>query len=467
MGILISGGMVISASGAAPLDVLTDGERIAALAAPGTEVAASWAASADRVISAAGKYVLPGGIDAHTHMEMPFGGTFAADTFETGTRAAAWGGTTTIIDFAVQAKGASLLSTLDNWHRKADGQCAIDYGFHMIVSDVNDATLKEMDACIGAGVNSFKMFMAYPGVFYATDGEILRAMQQAAQTGALVMMHAENGIAIDQLVAQAVAAGKPDPVQHGLTRPPELEAEATSRAIALARVTGSPLYIVHLSAAQALDAVTAARDTGQNVFAETCPQYLYLSIEDLARPGFDGAKFVASPPLRPREHQGSLWRGLRTNDLSVVSTDHCPFCFAEQKELGRGDFSKIPNGIPGVEHRMDLLHQGVTGGELSLARWVEVASTTPARMFGLYPGKGTIQPGADADIVVYDPAARQVLSVATHHMNVDYSAYEGMEITGRVQTVLSRGRVIIDAGQYHGVTGHGRFLQRELCQYLS
>jgi dihydropyrimidinase len=467
MGILISGGMVISASGAAPLDVLTDGERIAALAAPGTEVAASWAASADRVISAAGKYVLPGGIDAHTHMEMPFGGTFAADTFETGTRAAAWGGTTTIIDFAVQAKGASLLSTLDNWHRKADGQCAIDYGFHMIVSDVNDATLKEMDACIGAGVNSFKMFMAYPGVFYATDGEILRAMQQAAQTGALAMMHAENGIAIDQLVAQAVAAGKTDPVQHGLTRPPELEAEATSRAIALARVTGSPLYIVHLSAAQALDAVTAARDTGQNVFAETCPQYLYLSIEDLARPGFDGAKFVASPPLRPREHQGSLWRGLRTNDLSVVSTDHCPFCFAEQKELGRGDFSKIPNGIPGVEHRMDLLHQGVTGGELSLARWVEVASTTPARMFGLYPGKGTIQPGADADIVVYDPAARQVLSVATHHMNVDYSAYEGMEITGRVQTVLSRGRVIIDAGQYHGVTGHGRFLQRELCQYLS
>jgi dihydropyrimidinase len=459
--------MVISASGAAPLDVLTDGERIAALAAPGTEVAASWAASADRVISAAGKYVLPGGIDAHTHMEMPFGGTFAADTFETGTRAAAWGGTTTIIDFAVQAKNASLLSTLDNWHRKADGQCAIDYGFHMIVSDVNDATLKEMDACIGAGVNSFKMFMAYPGVFYATDGEILRAMQQAAQTGALVMMHAENGIAIDQLVAQAVAAGKTDPVQHGLTRPPELEAEATSRAIALARVTGSPLYIVHLSAAQALDAVTAARDTGQNVFAETCPQYLYLSIEDLARPGFDGAKFVASPPLRPREHQGSLWRGLRTNDLSVVSTDHCPFCFAEQKELGRGDFSKIPNGIPGVEHRMDLLHQGVTGGELSLARWVEVASTTPARMFGLYPGKGTIQPGADADIVVYDPAARQVLSVATHHMNVDYSAYEGMEITGRVQTVLSRGRVIIDAGQYHGVTGHGRFLQRELCQYLS
>ncbi|MGO8883790.1 MAG: dihydropyrimidinase [Streptosporangiaceae bacterium] len=467
MRILISGGTVVSASGAAPLEVLTDGQQIAAVAAPGSAAASSWAAGADRVISAAGRYVLPGGIDAHTHMEMPFGGTFSADTFETGTRAAAWGGTTTIIDFAVQPKGTSLLSALDTWHRKADGQCAIDYGFHMIVSDVNDATLKEMEACIGAGVNSFKMFMAYPGVFYATDGEILRAMQQAAHTGALVMMHAENGIAIDQLVAQAVAAGRTDPVQHGLTRPPELEAEATSRAIALAKVTGAPLYIVHLSAAHALDAVTAARDTGQNVFAETCPQYLYLSIDDLARPGFEGAKYVASPPLRPREHQGSLWRGLRTNDLSVVSTDHCPFCFAEQKELGRGDFSKIPNGIPGVEHRMDLLHQGVASGELSLARFVEVASTTPARMFGLYPRKGVIQPGSDADIVIYDPAARQVLSVAAHHMNVDYSAYEGMEITGRVETVLSRGRVVIDGGEYHGAAGHGRFLSRELCQYLS
>jgi dihydropyrimidinase len=467
MRILISGGTVISASGAAVMDVLTDGERIAGLAAPGTEIAASWAQAADRVIDAAGRYVLPGGIDAHTHMEMPFGGTFSADTFETGTRAAAWGGTTTIIDFAVQAKGTSLLSTLDSWHAKADGRCAIDYGFHMIVSDVNDTTLKEMEACIDAGVNSFKMFMAYPGVFYATDGEILRAMQQAARTGALVMMHAENGIAIDQLAAQAVAAGKTEPVQHGLTRPPELEAEATSRAIALARVTGAPLYVVHMSAAQALDAVTAARDTGQNVFAETCPQYLYLSIEDLARPGFEGAKYVASPPLRPREHQRSLWRGLRTNDLSVVSTDHCPFCFAEQKELGRGDFSKIPNGIPGVEHRMDLLHQGVAAGEISLARWVEVASTTPARMFGLYPRKGTIQPGSDADIVIYDPRARQVLSAATHHMNVDYSAYEGMEITGRVETVLSRGRVVIDAGEYHGVPGHGRFTERELCQYLN
>jgi dihydropyrimidinase len=465
--IAIGGGSVLSPSGAVEADVLVDGGQVSALAAPGSETAQAFAASADQVLDASGRYVLPGGIDVHTHMEMPFGGTFSADTFETGTRAAAWGGTTTIIDFAVQAKGTSLLATLDKWHSKADGNCVVDYGFHMIVSDVNDTTLKEMPVCIDAGVNSFKMFMAYPGVFYATDGEILRAMQKAAETGAVIMMHAENGIAIDQLVARALAEGKTDPVQHGLTRPPELEGEATSRAIVLAKVTGAPLYVVHLSAAQALQAITEARDTGQNVFAETCPQYLYLSLDDLARPGFEGAKFVASPPLRPREHQGSLWRGLRTNDLSVVSTDHCPFCFKEQKELGRGDFSKIPNGMPGVEHRMDLLHQGVAAGELSLARWVEVASTTPARMFGLYPRKGIIAPGADADIVIYDPRASQTLSAQTHHMNVDYSAYEGLQITGQVQTVLSRGQIVIDGGEYRGRTGHGQFLRRGLSQYLT
>ncbi len=464
--LVIAGGTVLSPSGGVAADVLVEGERITALAAPGSELAQSWAAGAGRVLDAAGRYVLPGGIDVHTHMEMPFGGTFSADTFETGTQAAAWGGTTTIIDFAVQAKGTSLLATLDKWHAKADGNCAVDYSFHMIVSDVNDTTLKEMEACIGAGVNSFKMFMAYPGVFYATDGEIVRAMLKAADTGAVIMMHAENGIAIDQLVAQALAEGRTDPVQHGLTRPPELEAEATHRAITLAKVTGSPLYIVHLSAAQALQAVTEARDAGQNVFAETCPQYLYLSLDDLARPDFEGAKYVASPPLRPREHQGSLWRGLRTNDLSVVSTDHCPFCFKEQKELGRGDFSKIPNGMPGVEHRMDLLHQGVASGELSLARWVEVACTTPARMFGLYPRKGVIAPGSDADIVIYDPRARQTLSARTHHMNVDYSAYEGFVLTGQVQTVLSRGEVVIDGGEFHGRAGHGQFLARGLSEYL-
>jgi dihydropyrimidinase len=467
MKIAITNGTVVTATGELAADVLIDGEHVTALGQPGSELTTSWAAGADRVFDAAGKYVLPGGIDGHTHMEMPFGGTFSVDTFETGTRAAAWGGTTTIVDFAVQPKGTSLLAALDKWHEKADGNCAIDYGFHMIVSDVNDATLKEMATCVDGGVTSFKMFMAYPGVFYATDGEILLAMQQAERIGALTMMHAENGIAIDELVAQAIAAGRTAPVEHGLTRPPELEAEATGRAIALAAVTGAPLYIVHLSAAQALTRVTEARDTGQNVFAETCPQYLYLSLDDLARPNFEGAKYVASPPLRSRHHQDSLWRGLRGNDLSVVSTDHCPFCFKDQKELGRGDFSKIPNGIPGVEHRMDLLHQGVVAGELTLARWVEVASTTPARMFGLYPRKGVIAPGSDADIVIYDPQARQVLSAQTHHMNVDYSAYEGMEITGRVDTVLSRGQVVIDGGEYHGTAGHGQYLQRDTCQYLT
>ncbi|MCU1684344.1 MAG: dihydropyrimidinase [Amycolatopsis sp.] len=459
---LIKGGTVLSSTGSSVADVLVDGETIAAVAAPG--VFADDAA--DQVLDATGKYVLPGGIDAHTHMEMPFGGSFSNDTFATGTTAAAWGGTTTIIDFAVQAKGTSLLSTLDKWHEKADGNCAIDYGFHMIVSDVNDTSLKEMDACLDGGISSFKMFMAYPGVFYSTDGEILRAMQKARGNGSTIMMHAENGIAIDQLAAQAVAAGRTDPVEHSLTRPPELEGEATSRAITLAKVTGSPLYIVHLSAAQALAAVAEARDAGQNVFAETCPQYLYLSIEDMAKPNFEGAKYVASPPLREKSHQADLWRGLRTNDLSVVSTDHCPFCFKDQKELGRGDFRAIPNGIPGVEHRMDLLHQGVVAGEISLERWVETCSTTPARMFGLYPRKGVIAAGADADVVIYDPKAKQTLSAETHHMNVDYSAYEGWEIAGKVDTVLSRGSVVVSPSGFSGSTTHGKFLPRGLNQYL-
>jgi dihydropyrimidinase len=463
MSILIKNGTVVSATGSASADVLVEGEKIAAVAAPG----ALPDTAADEVIDAAGKYVLPGGIDVHTHLEMPFGGTFSADTFETGTIAAAFGGTTTIVDFPVQAKGTSLLATLDKWHEKADGNCAIDYGFHMIVSDVNDTTLKEMDACVANGVTSFKMFMAYPGVFYATDGEILLAMQQAARNGAMIMMHAENGIAIDQLVAQSLAAGRTDPLHHGLTRPPELEGEATSRAIQLAKVTRCPLYIVHLSAINSLAAVTQARDAGQNVFAETCPQYLYLTLDDMAKPGFEGAKYVCSPPLRTPDHGAALWRGLRTNDLSVVSTDHCPFCFKGQKELGLGDFSKIPNGIPAIEHRMDLLHQGVVNGEITLQRWVEISSTTPARIFGMYPRKGTISAGSDADIVIYDPAATQVLSVATHHMAVDYSAFEGMQITGRVVTTMSRGRVVVSDGELRAGAGHGKFMPRDLNQYLT
>jgi dihydropyrimidinase len=466
MKILISGGTVVNASGPFAADVLVEGETIAAMAAPGTSASASWREGADRVIDARGQFVIPGAIDGHTHMEMPFGGTQSADTFETGTRAAAFGGTTTIIDFAIQSKGKSLREGLDAWHAKAEGHCAIDYGFHMIVSDVNESSLKEMDLVVDEGVTSFKLFMAYPGVFYSTDGEILQAMQQASTNGSTIMMHAENGIAIDVLVAQARARGEGDPRFHGSTRPAFLEGEATNRAIQLARVAGAPLYIVHLSAPEALAEVVSARDRGQSVFAETCPQYLFLSDDDLAREGFEGAKYVCSPPLRPASDHADLWRGLRTDDLSIVSTDHCPFCFKEQKELGLGDFSKIPNGIPGVEHRLDLMFQGVERGEISLARWVEVTSTTPARMFGLFPKKGVLAPGSDADIVLYDPDATHTFSVATHHMNVDYSAYEGMEVRGQVKTVLSRGAVIIENDQYVGRPGSGEYLRRGLNGYL-
>ncbi|MCB5169503.1 dihydropyrimidinase [Streptomyces bambusae] len=461
---LIRGGLVVTAADEIHADVLIEDGRIAALAAHGTDAAAGW--TADRTLDATGKYVIPGGVDAHTHMELPFGGTAASDTFETGTRAAAWGGTTTLVDFAVQTAGRSLREGLDTWYAKADGNCAVDYGFHMILSDVNEGTLKEMDLLVEEGITSFKLFMAYPGVFYSDDGQILRAMQRASGNGGLIMMHAENGIAIDVLVEQALARGETDPRYHGEVRKALLEAEATHRAIQLSRVAGSPLYVVHVSAEEAVAELAAARDKGLPVFGETCPQYLFLSTDNLAEPDFEGAKYVCSTPLRPKEHQAALWQGLRTNDLQVVSTDHCPFCFKGQKELGRGDFSKIPNGLPGVENRMDLLHQAVVDGHISRRRWIEIACATPARMFGMYPRKGTIAPGADADVVIYDPHAEQVLSAATHHMNVDYSAYEGRRITGQVETVLSRGVPVIERREFTGRAGHGAFVHRSTCQYL-
>jgi dihydropyrimidinase len=461
---LIRGGLVITAAEEVHADVLIDGEQVVALAVTGSTVAQGW--TAGTVIDATGKYVIPGGIDAHTHMELPFGGTAASDTFETGSRAAAWGGTTTIVDFAVQSVGESLRSGLDTWHAKAEGNCAVDYAFHMIMSDVTESSLKEMDLLVDEGVTSFKLFMAYPGVFYSDDGKILRAMQRGAANGGLVMMHAENGIAIDVLVEQALAAGRTDPRYHGEVRRELLEAEATHRAIKLAEVAGSPLYVVHVSAASALAELAQARDRGLNVFGETCPQYLFLSTDNLAEPDFEGAKYVCSTPLRPKEHQEFLWRGLRTNDLQVVSTDHCPFCFNGQKDLGKGDFSKIPNGLPGVENRMDLLHQAVVEGRISRRRWIEIACAAPARMFGLYPRKGTIAPGADADIVIYDPHAEQVVSAETHHMNVDYSAYEGKRLTGQVETVLSRGEPVVLDREYAGRAGHGQYTPRGTCQYL-
>jgi dihydropyrimidinase len=468
MSVLITNGTVVTHAGRQPADLLVEGEQVAAIVAPGTRL------EADQTIDAAGKYLVPGGIDVHTHMELPFGGTFASDSFETGTRAAAWGGTTTIIDFAVQAKGQGLMDGFEAWMAKAEGNCAIDYGFHLIVGDVNEQSLKEMDIALGEGVTSFKMFMAYPGVFYSTDGEIFLAMQKAAENGATIMMHAENGIAIDVLIAQALARGETDPLYHGIVRKSILEGEASHRAIKLAELAGCPLYIVHMSALEALAEVTSARDEGLNVFAETCPQYLFLDLDDLGN-GFEGAKFVCSPPLRDRAegHQEALWSGLATNDLQVVSTDHCPFCFEDhpelgrQKRLGEGDFSKIPNGLPGVEHRLELVYHGAVAEErLSLERWVEVTSTTPARMFGLYPQKGTIAVGSDADLVIFDPAKPHTISASTHHMRTDYSCYEGLEVAGSVDTVLSRGKVIISGNQYLGRKGDGRYLRRDLNQYL-
>ncbi|NGO67263.1 dihydropyrimidinase [Streptomyces boncukensis] len=460
---VIRGGLVITASDELHADVLVQGGRVAALAAHRS--AAAEALTAERTIDATGRYVIPGGVDAHTHMDFPFGGTFSSDDFETGTRAAAWGGTTTVVDFAVQTKGRALREGLDLWHAKAEGKCAVDYAFHMIMSDVNQSTLKEMDGLVEEGVTSFKLFTAYPGVFYSDDGQIFRAMQRAGLNGGLIMVHAENGLAIDVLVEQALQRGETDPRHHGEVRKALLEAEATHRVIRLAQVAGAPVYVVHVSAQEAVAELVRARDEGLAVFGETCPQYLFLSADNLAEPDFEGAKYVCSTPLRPREHQAALWRSLRTGDLQVVSTDHCPFCFQGQKELGRGDFSKIPNGMPGVENRMDLLHQAVVDGHLTRRRWIEVACAAPARMFGLYPKKGTIAPGADADIVLYDPGAEQTISARTHHMNVDYSAYEGKRITGRVDKVLSRGVVIVEDGQYTGRAGHGWYTPRANCQY--
>lgn len=469
---LIKNGTVVNSTGTAQADVLIDGETIAAVLSPGsTLLGFDVEKNVDTVIDAKGKYVIPGGIDAHTHMQMPFGGTQASDTFETGTRAAAWGGTTSIVDFVVQYAGENVLDQYKLWHEKAAGNCAIDYGFHQILSDIQDTSLTAMDELINEGVSSFKLFMAYKGVFLSDDGQILRAFQKGAELGAMMMLHAENGAVIDVLVQQALAAGNTSPYYHGLTRPWQAEEEATHRAIMIANLTGAPLYVVHVSAKQAVEQIAAARDKGQNVFGETCPQYLYLSLEEqLGAPGFEGAKWVCSTPLRSRAegHQHHMWQSLRTNDIQMVSTDHCPFCMKGQKDMGIGDFSKIPNGIGSVEHRMDLIYQGVVEGNITLERWVEVTSTTPARMFGMYGRKGVIQPGADGDVVVYDPNGHTSIGVdKTHHMNMDYSAWEGYEIDGHVDTVLSRGKVIIDDNTYLGTAGDGKFFKRGLSQYLT
>ncbi len=454
MSILIKNGRIITAEQDYVADVFVEKGRI-------TMIGAGLAMQADTVIDATKKYVIPGGIDVHTHMDMPFGGTVSSDDFETGTRAAAFGGTTCLVDFAIQAKGTKIRDALDTWWKKGE-KATVDYSLHMIVTDLPEAHLEDMNEMVREGVTSFKLFMAYPNVLMVDDATIFRAMKQTGQNGGLVCMHAENGGVIDLLVQKAIAEGKTAPIYHALTRPTTAEGEATNRAIALAQMAGAPVYIVHLSSNDALEKVAEARDKGIPAFAETCPQYLLLSIEDMDRPDFEGAKYVFTPPLREKWHQDKLWAGLRKNTLQVVSTDHCPFCFHEQKEMGRDSFAKIPNGGPGVENRLQLLFEhGVNKKRISLNRWVEVVSTAPAKMFGLYPRKGTIAVGSDADIVVWDPNAEHTISAKTHHMRVDYSMFEGFKVKGNVDTVLSAGEVVVEKNQWFGKAGRGRFVKRD------
>ena len=453
---LIKNGTIVTAVDQYTGDVLVEDEKIAvigmALDIP--------VANVDQVIDAAGKYVLPGGIDVHTHMDMPFGGATSADDFATGTRAAAFGGTTTIVDFAIQYRGQTLHHAWETWANKAEGKAVVDYGFHMIITDLNDQVEGEMDALVKQGITSFKMFMAYPGVFMSDDGSIFKALLRTGKNGGTICMHAENGGVIDVLVQRALAEGKTAPKYHALTRPARAEAEATHRAIALAEMADVPIYIVHLSAAEALEMVTEARDRGLPAFAETCPQYLFLSYDNYEEPDFGGSKYVMSPPLRDKAKQDQLWRGLAFNDLQCIATDHCPFCMKE-KRLGENDFSKIPNGAPGVETRMSLVYDGgVRPGRISLNRFVELTSTSPAKIFGLFPRKGTIAPGSDADIVVFDPNRTITLAAKTLHMNCDYNPYEGRQVTGATDTVLSRGRLVIENGAFVGRAGAGSFLKR-------
>ncbi len=452
---IIRNAAIVTSAGASPGDVLIEGEQIVATGVLPPDLAA------DTTINATGKYLLPGGVDVHTHLDSPSGPTTTSDDFQSGTIAAAHGGTTTIIDFAAQSKGQALHDAWATWARKAEGKAAIDYGFHMTVTDLNDQVEREMDDLVREGITSFKVFMAYKGRLMLDDGAIFRMLLRSRENGALVVVHAENGDLIDVLVRRALAAGQTAPKFHALTRPAAAETEATGRAIALAEVAGARIYIVHLSAAGALDAVSRARQRGLDVMAETCPQYLFLSSERYDERGFGGAKYVMSPPLRPKQMLDHLWRGLADGDLQVVATDHCPFRMRDQKALGKDDFSKIPNGAPGIETRLSLMFDGgVRPGRISLDRFVDVTSTSPAKIFGLYPRKGVIAPGSDADLVVFDPQKRAVISATTHHMNVDYSLYEGREVTGIPDMVLLRGRTIVDSGRFVGGPGCGRFLKR-------
>jgi dihydropyrimidinase len=450
---LLRHGTLVDAGGQRRVDVLVDGERVVSIGAdlPGP---------ADRVIDATARLLLPGGVDVHTHLDLPFGDTRTSDDFASGTMAAACGGTTTVVDYATQARGGSLREALDTWTARAAGRAAVDYGFHMCIADLGGGAEAEMEAMVSEGVPSFKLFMAYPGRLMLGDGDIFRVLRRAAGIGGLVCLHAENGEVIDVLVREALAAGCTAPAYHARTRPSAVEAEAVQRGIALAEMAGAPLYIVHLSSALGLEQVATARRRGLNVLAETCPQYLLLTEAAYDREPLEAAKFVMSPPLRGPGNGEALWAGLERGDIRVVATDHCPFLMAD-KARGLDDFSRIPNGAPGIEHRLILLFDaGVARGRLSLERFVDVTAASPARIFGLYPKKGVIAEGSDADIVVFDPAGTTVVSAATHHMRVDYNPYERRTLRGAVDLVLARGEVVVSGGQYVGTAGRGRFLKR-------
>ena len=459
---LIRNGTIINADGRTEADLLVEDGRIAAIV-----VGASEEISVDEVINASGKWVIPGGVDPHVHLQLDVGSTVSSDSFATGTVAAAHGGTTTIIDFAEQRAGGNVARSFAARIAEAEGNCAIDWSLHQVLGGVDEQALIDARNLIAEGVSSIKLFTAYPGRLFSDDGQILRALQMCAETGMMAMVHAENGLAIDVLIAQAIERGNTDPIYHSLTRPAELEAEAVHRVGVLSRVAGgAPLYIVHLSSSEALAEVVAARSKGTNIFAETCPQYLYLNLEDhLGRGWPEGAGFICSTPLRSKneEHASDLWRGLRNDDLAVVSTDHCPFCMREQKiAAGTTAFNQVPNGIGGIEHRMDLMYQGVVAGHITPERWVELCCTAPAKLFGLHPRKGEIRVGADADVVIYDPNGRTTISARTHHMNLDYSAYEGLTVNGAVDLVLLRGNVIVRGDKFVGSQTSGNFVRRDV-----
>ena len=455
MSVLITGGRIITAADDIVGDILIEDGRIAL-------IGRSLRQRADRVINAAGRYVLPGCVDPHTHLDMPFGGTVTIDDFTSGHTAAAFGGTTTHIDFCIQSPGQTFAEALAAWHAKREDAALIDNGFHIAVTDLKEGgSLAELATLPEQGITSYKLFMAYKGALMVDDETLFRTMEVASQTGALTMVHAENGDAIDVLVQRALARGETAPIFHARTRPPELEGEATNRAIQLARIAGAPLYVVHVTCRDAVEPIARARAAGWNVFGETCTQYLVIDESALERPDFEGAKYVYSPPARTKDHQPVLWDAVRTDALSVISTDHCAFLWQGQKTMGADDFSKIPNGGPGIENRLHVIHEvGVRQGHISLNRMVELLATNPAKLFGLYPRKGTIAVGSDADLVIFDPQREHTISASTHHSKADYNLYEGMQVTGDVETVLVRGEVVVEDGELAVGPGFGRFIER-------